>query len=221
MATRLGLKVRLHSPILDGCLCADGHLDNQTPQPCSAHLPPEGFPRLQHVPFFLCTLGRAPTPKTLPRPGASLKLDPKPAALDTGSSCCCGPDGGSHRQCQDTGTRPLGPQPPTLPGSLLPSYTVAMSVHRGTSSLQSPSALTSSFFLRDFWGITCCLVNKSRATGIIYLSNSSQLPLSAVSPAQPCHPELTDTLPQAILADERGAHNQRTLHQLMHAAGQN
>lgn len=47
----------------------------------------------------------------------------------------------------------------------------------------------------------CCLVNKSRAAGIIYLSNSSQLPISAVRPAWLCHIELSDMLPQAICAE--------------------
>lgn len=62
--------------------------------------------------------------------------------------------------------------------------------------------------LKAFWGSVHCLVNKSRAAGIIYLSNSSQLPISAVRPAWLCHIEPPDTLPQAICseapADGRG-----------------
>lgn len=57
--------------------------------------------------------------------------------------------------------------------------------------------MTPSPFPVAFWGSTCCLVNKWRAVGIIYLSNSSQLPISAVRTAQPRCVESTDTLPQA------------------------
>lgn len=107
---------------------------------------------------------------------------------------------GPHGQFPQLAPRPTAPlRPPHPPGSLLPfPHSPRVRAQRPPHPFRVPLTSTPSLFLGAFWGSACCLVNKSRAAGIIYLSNSSQLPISAVSPARPHHVEPTDTLPQAI-----------------------
>lgn len=80
-------------------------------------------------------------------------------------------------------SRQLGEPRPPMPASVpdpFPAWHQCQHTE-ATTPRQTPLVSAPSLFRRAFWGSACCLVNKSRAAGIIYLSNSSQLPISAVS----------------------------------------